>query len=409
MENEQSTRSTLMRWASSMSEQTELEEAVGSAAAAIEDQMDGDPVDLALAFISPHHASRYSELPALLLGALPHRTLIGCSAGGVIGGGHEVEQRPGFSLTAARLPGVEIKAFAIERLALPDLDASPRAWHEAIAVPPEPAPHFILLVDPFSFPAEDFLAGLDFAYPESVKIGGLASAAQRPGANALYLDAVTRSSGAVGVALSGDIAVDTVVAQGCRPIGRPMQITKAERNYILQLDGRSPIQVIRELIMSLPEEDRNLARNSLFVGILQNDLATEPERGDYLIRNILGMEPEHGALAIGELLREGQLVRFHLRDARTAAEDVSDLLGRFATQGTSGEARGALLFSCLGRGMLLYGHPDHDTVVFKEKLGDLPVGGFFCSGEIGPVGGATRLHGYTSSFGIFRSAAARGS
>jgi small ligand-binding sensory domain FIST len=326
----------------------------------------------------------------------------------VIGGGHEIEQRSAFALTAARLPGVEIKTFTIERMALPDLDASPRAWHEAIAVPPEPVHQFILLIDPFSFPAEDLLAGLDFAYPESVKIGGLASAAQRPGGNALYLDSETHASGAVGVALSGDIAVDTVVAQGCRPIGKPMQITKAERNYILQLDGRSPIQVVRELIMSLPEEDRTLARNSLFIGILQNELTSDPERSDYLIRNILGMEPEHGALAIGELLREGQLIQFHLRDARTAAEDVSHLLGRFAAQERSHAARGALLFSCLGRGMFLYGHPDHDTDMFKEKVGDLPVGGFFCSGEIGPVGGTTRLHGYTSSFGIFRSAAARG-
>jgi small ligand-binding sensory domain FIST len=393
-----------MHWASSVSDAPELEQAIESVTAKIQKEMAGEAIDLAVAFLTSHHAARYSDFPGLLGRAIPRRKLIGCSAGGVIGGGHEVEQRPGFALTVARLPDVEVTPFSIEAESLPDLDASPRAWHDSIAVPPEPLPHFVLLADPFSFPADDFLAGLDYAYPKSVKVGGLASAAQRPGENALYGNGETRRSGAIGVALSGDIAIDTVVAQGCRPIGQPMQITKAERNYLLKLDDRSPIEALRELILSLPDEDQELARNSLFVGVLQSELVSEPEAGDYLIRNILGMDPQREALAIGELVREGQRIQFHLRDAQTAAEDLVLLLSRFAERSSSQQARGALLFSCLGRGLLLYGYPDHDTGVFKEKIGDLPVGGFFCNGEIGPVGGSTRLHGYTSSFGIFRSA-----
>ena len=107
-------------------------------------------------------------------------------------------------------------------------------------------------------------------------------------------------------------------------------------------------------------------------------------------------------MAIGELLKEGQLVQFHLRDAETSAEDLTAVLERYAVENRENQVHGALLFSCLGRGQYLYGRPNHDTDIFHEKLGPVPLGGFFCNGEIGPVSGTTFLHGYTSSFGIFR-------
>ncbi len=237
-------------------------------------------------------------------------------------------------------------------------------------------------------------------------MGGLASAASGRGENALYLGDRILNAGAVGIALSGDIMLDTVVAQGCRPIGKPMQITRADRNILIELDGQPPLKAIAELLEGLSPADQALARSSLFLGVVMDDLISTPESGDFLIRNIIGIDREHGFLAIGEVLREGQIVQFHLRDARTAAEDLSHVLGRFATGSESKDARGALLFSCLGRGVFLYGKPDHDTDLFRRALGGLPLGGFFCNGEIGPVGGSTRLHGYTSSFGIFRPAAA---
>ena len=134
------------------------------------------------------------------------------------------------------------------------------------------------------------------------------------------------------------------------------------------------------------------------------ELLTEHRPGDFLIRNVLGADPQSGALAIGERLRRGQTVQFHVRDARTSAEDLDSLLGRFASTPASADLRGALLFSCLGRGVNLYGRPDHDTDLFRVHLGALPLGGFFCNGQIGPVSGATHLHGFTSSFGLFRPA-----
>jgi small ligand-binding sensory domain FIST len=207
----------------------------------------------------------------------------------------------------------------------------------------------------------------------------------------------------VGVALSGDIAVDTIVAQGCRPIGKPLTITQCHETLLQKVDGKSPIEVLEELVETLNENDRQLLQTSLFLGIAMDAMNDEPKQGDFLIRNLIGVDRATGAVGIGAALREGMLVQFHLRDKVMSAEDLSLLLSRYKSQGRSEGACGALLFSCLGRGEYLYGKPNHDSDMFKNKLGDIPLGGFFCNGEIGPVGQSTFLHGYTSSFGIFKS------
>jgi small ligand-binding sensory domain FIST len=220
------------------------------------------------------------------------------------------------------------------------------------------------------------------------------------GRNALWLDGAAFARGAVGVALSGAIAVDTLVAQGCRPVGRPMLINRGRRNLVLELDGRSPVAVLRELYESLTGRDRELFQHSLFIGLEMRGEQVEFQPGELLVRNLLGVDPEQGTLAIAAPARPWQVVQFLLRDARTAAEDLGALLDRY--RAGRAQPRGALLFSCLGRGMHLYGRADHDTDLFRERLGPIPLGGFFCNGEIGPVGGTTFVHGYTSSFGLFR-------
>jgi small ligand-binding sensory domain FIST len=394
-----------MRWASAVTERPRLEDGVAEVTAAVRRAIGPAPVDLALVFVSPHFAARYAELPERIGDALACRALVGCSAGGVIGGGHEVEQRPGLSLTAATLPDVQLETFALDAEALPDADAPPAAWRAALGVSAATERHFILLADPFSFPAELLIAGLDYACPESPKVGGLASGAARPGGNALFLDRRVLDHGAVGVALSGNVVIDTVVAQGCRPIGQPLHVTRCDRNVLHELDGKSPLRVLQELAARLSAADRELMTHSLFLGLAMDELALEHRAGEFLIRNLIGVDPEHGALAVGEQLRSGQCVQFHLRDARTSAADLEEVLGRYGQRGTAAQVEGALLFSCLGRGLHLYGRPDHDTEVFRRAVGEVPLGGFFCNGEIGPVAGKTHLHGYTSSFGLFRPAA----
>ena len=391
-----------MKWASAISEHSTIQEALDQCAASIREQL-GEAPQLAVAFVSPHYQPDYARVGPMLSELLGADHTFGCSGGGIIGAGMEVEQRPALSVTAAALPGVNIEAFHLEGDRLPDLDAGPDKWTELFRVSEAQDPQFVLLADPFSFPVQNLIMGLDFAYPRAAKIGGLASGAQRPGDNALFLDGAMHGSGAIGLALHGNIMVDTVVAQGCRPIGDAMRITSSQRNVLAELDGKPPMAVLQDLFRSLSERDRQLMGHSLFLGVVMDEFIDTPVQGDFLIRNVVGMDQQTGSLAIGEMLKEGQLVQFHLRDAETSAQDLSFVLERYAADNRENEVPGALLFSCLGRGEYLYGRPNHDTEIFREKLGQVPLGGFFCNGEIGPVGGTTFLHGYTSSFGLFRS------
>jgi small ligand-binding sensory domain FIST len=373
-----------MRWSSAASTAPRLEAAVEEAAAIVRGGLTGGMPDLVVAFVSPHHESGYRQLPALVRGALGGGRLLGCSAGGVIGGGRELEGRPGLSLTAAELPGVTVTPFHLEEP----------------AVPPAPAgetPSFLLLPDPFTFDVDEFLHTLDAAWPGSTIVGGLASGGRSPGGNALYLDDAVHRRGLVGAALGGNLMVDTIVAQGCRPIGEPMFVTRSERNVIHEMDGRRAGSVLQDLYNFASAEDKQLFRTSLFLGIVMREDRQEYRQGDFLIRNVMGIDGKSGALVIGALVRDGMVVQFHLRDARTSAADLDELLRRYR-----GRPAGALLFSCLGRGQHLYGEPDHDSNTFRRHAGEVPLGGFFCNGEIGPVQGTTFLHGYTSAFGLFR-------
>ena len=391
-----------MKWSSAISEATSLDAAVEECVAKVRSQLGDLPPHLAVTFVSAHYQAEYDRVAKVVGQELGSSRVFGCSGGGIIGAGLEVEQRAAVSITAASLPEVEMVEFHLEGDDLPDLDAGPGSWEEMVKVAPSQDPQFVLLADPFSFPVQNLLMGLDFAFARSVKIGGLASGAQQQGENALFLGDQVYHSGAIGIALHGNIEVDTVVAQGCRPIGKSMRITQSRRNLLLELDGQPPMSVLKGLFQALNERDQGLIRHSLFLGVVMDEFIDDPKQGDFLIRNVVGMDDRTGAVAIGELLKEGQLVQFHLRDAETSAEDLTAVLDRYATDNRENVVQGALLFSCLGRGQYLYGRPNHDTDIFQEKLGSVPLGGFFCNGEIGPVSGTTFLHGYTSSFGIFR-------
>ena len=388
-----------MKWASSASKKPVLGQAAEEVLARVRGDLPG-AIDLAVVFVSPHHRAHYDELSATLRSRLRPRVLIGCSAGGVIGGGREIEESPGLSLTAAALPGVELAPFHLSDAAAPNpmLGSLPASMDE---------PDFLLLADPFTFDTEGFLRALDARRPRSTKIGGLASGGRQPGENVLYLGGEVHRGGLVGVALSGDVRVDTIMAQGCRPIGEPMFVTRSVENHIYALDGRTPLEVLQELHERLDQHDRELFRHSLFVGLVMREKSDIYRRGDFLIRNIMGLDAEKGTLMVGALVSEGTILQFHLRDAAASAEDLEQMLSTLATESPA-EVQGALLFSCLGRGKHLYGRPDHDTDAFRRHLSEVPLGGFFCNGEIGPVLGITFLHGYTSSFGLFRPRSSRG-
>lgn len=404
-----------MKWVSALSTRPSLEAAIQDVAAQIRSRFTETP-DLGLVFIASAFTSEFPRLLPLLHEALDLPTLIGCSGGGVIGTApdeqaREVEDQPALSLSVASMPGVKVHSFHISSEDLPDLDGPPDAWIDLIGIPPQDNPQFILMADPFSSSINDLLQGLDFAYSGSVKVGGLASVSSFSRNSGLFCDRTLHEEGVVGVALCGNVALDAIVAQGCRPIGSPYRVAEAERNIVLKLEDpdkdnilRPPLEILQELFQILSEEDRRLAQNSLFIGIAQDGFKFTLQPGDFLIRNLLGVDPKQGAIAIGDRIRPGQRIQFHLRDARTSAEDLETLLSRYQIQTQAQDASpvGALLFSCMGRGEGLYQEPDFDSRLFNRYLGQVPLSGFFCGGEIGPIGSTTFLHGYTSVFGICR-------
>lgn len=407
-----------MKWVNALSTRPSLEAAVTEVTESVKQQLDGE-ADLAIVFISSAFTSEYSRLMPLLAEQLSVPIIVGCGGGGIVGMNQdsepqEIEGVPALSLTLAQLPDVNVKAFYIDPQSLPDLDGPPDAWIELIGISPAEDPQFILLSDPFSSGINDLLQGLDFAYPAAAKIGGLASGGRLGKGCGLFCNYHLYGEGMVGVALSGNIVMETIVAQGCRPIGQPYRVAEGDRNILLSLEeqsdddfnssgkSRPPLVVLRDLLETLSEEDRQLAQHSLFVGVARNEFKLQLEHGDFLIRNLLGVDPRAGAIAIGDRVRPGQRIQFHLRDSQASAEDLDTLLQRYQTLAGQSPAAGALMFACLGRGEGLYGRPNFDSHLFSQYLNDIPISGFFCNGEIGPVGENTFLHGYTSVFGICR-------
>jgi small ligand-binding sensory domain FIST len=396
-----------VRWASSISDAEDLSAAVEQASDDLERQLDGTACDLLLAFVSPEHRSRWHELPAALRDRFPHAVLLGCSAGGVIGDGRELEQAPGLSLAGARLPGVELTPFHLPTERTPDPaepgddpEAERRNWNRALGLADGRDPHLILLPDPFTWSGSEVLDSLDRAYPTSVKIGGLSSGGARPGEHRLFCERSAHHRGMVGVAMRGAVEVDTVIAQGCHPIGAPMFVTRHQQQVIFDLDGRPAVEVLQHLFETLDARDRARARNSLLLGVVMEPQREVYDRGDFLIRNVVGLDPQSGALATAHALHKNAVVQFHLRDAETSATELRELL---AARRSGAAPAAALLFSCLGRGRGLYDVADHDSGLVREHLGErLPIAGFFCNGEIGPIAGRTHLHGYTSALLLVR-------
>lgn len=408
-----------MKWSTALSTRPSLEMAVKEVVQQATQALEA-PADLAIVFISSAFASEFSRLIPLLKDQLSVKTLIGCSGGGVVGADElgytqEVEDQPALSLCLAYLPDVKIQSFHLSESDLPDLDSSPNHWTDLISVDPGDRPHFILLSDPFTSRINDLLQGLDFAYPEAVKVGGLASVSSISNSSGLFCNDEFHQNGTVGIALSGKIVLDAIVAQGCRPIGQPYCVVEGERNVLIQLEEQldtqrgggkpqTPLEALQDIFQTLSEDDRQLAQHSLFVGIARNEFKQTLEQGDFLIRNLLGVDPRNGAIAIGDRVRPGQRIQFHLRDARASAEDLEALLKRYGNDLQPGSATpvGAFMFSCMGRGEGLYGEPNFDSHLFSQYIQHIPMSGFFCNGEIGPVGTSTFLHGYTSVFGICR-------
>jgi small ligand-binding sensory domain FIST len=255
-----------------------------------------------------------------------------------------------------------------------------------------------VLADPYSFATEALLDRLGALQPSMPVLGGLASASAA-GSASLFRDGDVLGGGAVACSLSG-VSILPCVSQGAAPVGPEMTITAAHDNVIEELASRPAIERLREALSGLDPREQQLAASGLMLGIVIDENKPEYERGDFLVRPIIAADGEGGTIALGERIRVGQTVRMHIRDGASADEDLRAALGAQAEALGSSRAAGALLFTCNGRGSHMFEVPDHDAMALQDALG-VPAGGFFCAGEIGPVGGRNFLHGFTATMAVF--------
>lgn len=375
----------MRRFAAAASEHPLASHAAGEVIGEVMDQVGAAP-DLAVLFATGEHTGVFEELAHAVDELLSPSVLIGCTGVSVLAGPQELEETPAVSLWAGRVGPVEpVRLDVIDSpdgtvvVGMPDAAVDART--------------LVVLADPFTFPGDEFLGALGAQYPGLRAIGGLASAARGPGGNRLVVGRSIHDDGAVGVLLDASVAVDLVVSQGCRPVGDPLVVTRAERNVIYELGGQPALDRVQHLLDSADGDERQLLAQGLHIGIVVDEQQEDFERGDFLIRAVLGADRSVGAVAVGDQVPVGSIVQFQVRDARSADEDLRHLLA-------GGSADGALVFTCNGRGERFFDVPHHDAELVHAVAGDATAG-VFCAGEIGPIGSRNATHGYTASVLLF--------
>ncbi len=389
-----------MRSAAAISEHLDTRTAAIEVAGLLESAMDG-PSDLVFVFASFHHREALADAVSDIRKTLSPKTIIGLTTESVVGCDLELEGVAGLSALAMHLPGVTVTPWT----------TSPK--NPVPISKPEKIPNWISLqddtqvvlffADPFTTPITRLLPALVNCRGEETPlpvIGGMASGASAATYNRLFLDDQGMRSGGIGLTISGPIDFDCIVSQGCRPIGSPMRVTIVEGNVVLELGGRPAVEVIQDLASSVDPSEGNLLSGGLLLGSVINENRDHFGRGDFLVRSILGIDRKRNGIAAGEFYRLGKTVQFHVRDAQTAVEDLQLLLDaqQLDTQPFAG-----LLVTCNGRGRNLFHVDDHDLTIIRDRLGEVPIAGFFAAGEIGPIGGRSFLHGHTACLTLFRS------
>ena len=376
-----------MPYASSLSTHDDPAIAVAEAIGHILDKLGPSP-DFVVVFVSGHFRNRVSDIHSAVAELLRPNVLIGCTAGAVICGGKEIEDQSGLSIFGGNFDG-QVTPLRI--------DSPSDLLHDTGQPLADTGVHtMLLLADPFSFPAESALAECRLLYPKVQIIGGLVSSTDPSSGDCLFLDGEIYRDGAVALLIKGEVTIEPLLSQGCRPIGNPLIITKSRDNMIYELGGQPALKRLEEMIHALPEKERALVNHGLHVGRVIDEHKLEFTRGDFLIRAVIGADQESGVVAIGDLAPVGSTIQFQVRDASSAAEDLVQLSSQIPM------ADGALLFTCNGRGTNLFETPNHDASEVSTRIRGAAVAGMFCAGEIGPVSEQSFLHGFTASAAIFR-------
>ncbi|PYM16690.1 MAG: hypothetical protein DME18_00875 [Verrucomicrobia bacterium] len=357
-------------------------------------------VSLGVVFMTPRffpHATQVLEI-LRVHGQIP--LLVGCSSASVIVGGQEIEDSAGLVVGLFALPGAELRAFHFTQEQVEEASGA-GYWPMETAIGAERTNGWLVFADPFHLDAERWLHGWNQAYAPMPVLGGLASGDYNAQITQIYLNGEVFEAGGVAVSVGADVRLVSVISQGCTPIGNTWTITRVERNLIQEIGNRPAYEVLVETFNELPAAEKRHAQGNLFVGLVVNEYLEEFQRGDFLVRNLLGADPRSGAIAVGALPRLGQTIQFQRRDAAAATEDMTALLSRAKERLGGAAIYGGCLCSCNGRGHRLFGRPNHDAGLIQQKLGPLGLAGFFCNGEIGPVGDRNFLHGYTASLALF--------
>lgn len=354
--------------------------------------------DFAALFVTYHHNATVWRSAERLREALRPQVMAGCTACGVIGVQEEIEEEPGISLLLGSMPGVQLTPFHLGESDWDALIDDPHALSARVGTVAQTRA-YMLLCDGYTTPIVELLEAFDSLKPRAPVFGGMASGAFRSGQNVLMLDDMLHYEGAVGVAFSGPVSIQTVVSQGCRPIGRRMLVTGAQDNTIATLSRRPALEVAEEMFRELSEEERRLLTQGVFLGVAMNEHQAEFHRGDFLIRNVVGVNQQDGGILVTDYIRAGQTVQFHVRDASTADEDLRQLM---LPVRDNAPPAGGLLFSCNGRGRQMFPLPHHDIQTVLNVVPQTPIAGLFAQGEIGPVGGRSFVHGHTASIVFFR-------
>jgi small ligand-binding sensory domain FIST len=363
-------------------------------------RLNGAPVSLGLVFMSPKFFPHAKAALEILRVHARIPLLAGCSSTGLIANSHEIENAPGLALALYSLPGAELKGFRFTQEQVQNTDGAD-FWQTESGVAATDCNGWLVFVDPFHLDAESWIRGWNEAYPEIPTFGGLASGIFSDQTTQVYLNGEVFEDGSVAVSVGGAVKLSGVISQGCTPIGETWTLTQVEHNLIRQIARRPAYAVLQETFEKLPAAEQQKARNNLLIGFAVNEYREDFHRGDFLVRQLIGGDPGSGVLAVGALPRTGQTMQFQRRDAATATEDMNELLIRSKQELGDAKIFGGCLCSCNGRGKNLFGMADHDAGLVQKHLGPLGLAGFFCNGEIGPVGGKNYLHGFTASLALF--------
>jgi small ligand-binding sensory domain FIST len=363
-------------------------------------QLDGKPVSLGLVFMSPKifpHAQAALEI-LRVHARIP--LLAGCSSASLVAGSREIENATGIVLALYSLPGAELKGFRFTQTQVEEA-GDENYWPLESGVEPKRTNGWLAFIDPFHLDAENWMRSWNQSFAPSPVFGGLASGIFTEQSTQVYLNGEVFEDGGVAISIGGDVILSGVISQGCTPIGETWTLTRVEQNLIHQIANRPAYAVLAETVQKLSPADQQKARGNLFIGLVVNEYLEDFHRGDFLVRNLIGGDPNSGVLAVAALPRAGQTIQFHRRDAVAANEDMGELLEHAKEKIGGAIIYGGCLCCCNGRGKNLFGAPNHDAELVQKEFGPIGLVGFYANGEIGPVGEKNYLHGFTASLALF--------